>query len=153
MVSGVNLLQVLMLAAKLLPEKSQSLLKPRRLNIEPIQISLKFGTTRVKELFLWHMSLKQQEKRMGPHRSCQKVELSKASTYTPTDTSGAHTHPPLDFLATHSIFLPECPRYTSLLKQKGRGASDLGVFTTRVFGLFRKSEFQLHWCDRFTRTP
>lgn len=51
MVSVANLLQALKSSVNLLPKKYQSLLKPGRPNIEPIQISLKFGTTRVKELF------------------------------------------------------------------------------------------------------
>lgn len=109
MVSVVNLLQVLKSATKLLPEKSQSLLKPSRLNIEPIQISLKFGTTRVKELFLWHMSLKQQEKRMGPHRSCQRVELSKASTYTP----------PSGLPGNMQYFLTRMPKIYQFTETKG----------------------------------
>lgn len=85
MASVANLLQILKSAAKLLPE-NLSLLKP---NPEPTQLSLKFGTARVKELFLWRTSLQQQEKRTGP-RGCQRVELSQAGTHTPPLELGQH---------------------------------------------------------------
>lgn len=104
-------------AAKLLPENSPCLLKPGRLNIEPIQVSLKSATTIVKELFLWHMSLQQQEKRMGSHRSCQRVELSKAGTCTATATCWC-THTPLWTCRQHTVPFYQNAQDTPLYRNK-----------------------------------
>ena len=106
MVSVANLLRILKSAVNLLPEKSQSLLQPGWLNTVPLEIPLKFGTTGVKELFLWHRSLKQQEKRMGSNtvavRGWSRARRTHIHPLTPV---GAHTHTlHLDFQAMHGIF-------------------------------------------------